>query len=455
MIFKRITSPGIAHHSYFIGSKNYAAIIDPRRDCRIYVETAERASLKIRYILETHRNEDYLTGSLDLSKLTGAAIFHGSGIDWKYGNLIGDGEEVEFDNIKLTAIKTPGHTPESTSFLLTDLNFGAEIMVFTGDTLFVGEVGRTDLQGPAQTARAAGQLYHSIFERLLPLGDEIIICPAHGSGSVCGDKIAARDESTLGIERHFNPRLQKNRDDFISYKIEEKLEIPPYFERMEQFNLVGPPLLNHTPKMEPITPSELVCEMGNGAIIVDTRQPYSFYGAHIKNSYSIWMNGLPSFAGWVLPYDRPLVLIVEETSQIIDCLGYLIRLGYDRIKGYLKNGMEEWSARGFPIQTLGVLSVHELKSKISRSKDLIVLDVRSYDEWNFGHIAGAIHFYAGHIKEHLKDIPADKPIAVICSVGNRASLAASILLRSGYDRVFNVIGGMQGWVAAGLPTVTE
>ena len=454
MIVKRIISPGIAHNSYFIGSRNHAAVIDPRRDCGIYIEIAERESLKIRYILETHRNEDYLTGSLELSKLTGASIIHGSGIDWKYGNSIGDGEEIEFDDIKLTAVKTPGHTLESTSFILTDLNFGARIMVFTGDTLFVGEAGRTDLLGPAQAARAAEQLYISIFERLLPLGDELILCPAHGSGSVCGDKIAARNESTLGIERRFNPRLQKNRGDFISYKIEEKLEIPPYFKRMEQYNLVGPPLLNQTPKVEPMTPSEFLCETGNGAIIVDTRRPYSFCGAHIRNSYSVWMEGLPSFAGWVLPYDQPLVLVVDESSQINTCMNYLIRLGYDRIKGYLKNGMEEWYARGFPIETLAVLSVRDLQTQLNSSA-VTVLNVRSRDEWNFGHIAGAVHIYTGRIKEHMKEIPSDKPVAVICSVGNRASLAASILLRNGFARVFNVIGGMSGWVAAGLPTVTD
>ena len=455
MIIERIKAAGIAHYSYFIGSHNYAAVLDPRRDCRVYLQMAEKYSLKIRYILETHRNEDYVIGSLELSKITGAGIYHGPGLNWKYGNTLKDGENIEFDNIKFTAIHTPGHTDESTSYLLTDVDFGAPVMVFTGDTLFVGDTGRTDLYGTEQAPRLAAALYDSLFKRLLPMGESIIIAPAHGYGSICGGKIAERDESTLGIELKYNPKLKKDREEFIKNKLSEHLELPPYFKQMEKYNLAGPPILGQTPKPEPMTPSELLCEIGNGAVVVDTRRPYSFSGSHIKNSLSIWMEGLPSFAGWVLSYDQPFVLVLEDASSLDTAVQYMVRLGFDRIVGYLKGSMEEWATHGFPIEALPMISVHELQKRLKRHNALNVLDVRDQDEWTFGHIAGALHIYVGHLKDRLSEIPRDKPVAVICSVGNRASLGASILLRAGYENVYNVAGGMMGWTAAGFAITTE
>lgn len=224
MIFERIKSEGIAHNSYFIGSGSDAAVIDPRRDCQIYVDLAQQYGLKIKHIFETHRNEDYAIGSVELNNLTGAGIYHGPGLDWKYGNTLRDGYEFQIGNLRLTAIHTPGHTDESMSYAVADPSCGeAPVMVFTGDALFVNDVGRTDLYGPEEGPRLASSLYDSIFSKLLPLGDGVILCPGHGAGSVCGLNIADRDESTLGIERVQNPVLQiKNRDDFIKYKVAER-----------------------------------------------------------------------------------------------------------------------------------------------------------------------------------------------------------------------------------------
>jgi hydroxyacylglutathione hydrolase len=457
MFFERIKSEGIAHNSYLIGSQNDAAVIDPRRDCQIYIDLAQQKGLKIRHIFETHRNEDYVIGSIELNNSTGAEIYHGPGLEWKYGNKLRDGQEFQIGNLRLTAIHTPGHTDESMSYALTDLSSGeATVMVFSGDALFVGDVGRTDLYGPEEAPRLASNLYDSIFNKILSLGDGVILCPAHGVGSVCGMNISDRDESTLGIERLQNPVLQlKKRDDFIKYKVAEKPERPHYFRQMEKYNLEGPPLLGCLPLPAPLTPTEFNEEMERGAVVVDTSLPAAYGGAHIKGSYSIWIEGLPVFAGWVLSYDKPILLVLEDQCHLERAVRYLIRAGYDWIVGYLKGGVEGWYNAGFPTEHVELLTVHQLKAKIDRGEELTILDDRGQDEWDQGHIKGAKHIYVGHIPERMSDIPKDKPVAMFCNVGHRAGLGASILLREGCREVYNVLGSMTAWKAAGYPITTE
>ncbi len=457
MIFERIKSSGIAHHSYLIGSGSEAVVIDPRRDCQIYVDSAQQKGLKVKHIFETHLNEDYVIGSIELNNITGAEIYHGPGLDWKYGNTLKDGQEFQIGNLRLTAIPTPGHTGESMSYAVADLATGkATVMVFTGDALFVNDVGRTDLYGPEEVPRLASNLYDTIFNRLLPLGDGIILCPAHGAGSVCGMHIANRDESTIGIERAQNPVLQiKDKEEFIKYKVAEKPERPHYFRQMEKCNLEGPPLLGCMPLPAPLTPSEFRREIDKGALVIDTSEPAAFGGAHIKGAYSIWLEGLPAFAGWVLPYEKPILLVLEDQAHLDRAVRYLIRIGYDQIIGYLRDGTEGWYNAGLPTENLPLLSVHQLKSMLDRGEELLVLDTRGQDEWDSGHIRDALHIYVGHLEQRLAEVPRDKPVAVICNVGHRAGLGASILLRAGYPRVYNVLGSVKAWVAAGFPITTD
>jgi hydroxyacylglutathione hydrolase len=456
MIFERIKAEGIAHNSYLIGSGSDAAVIDPRRDCQVYVNLAQQHGLKIKHIFETHRNEDYVIGSLELSNLTGAGIYHGPGLDWKYGNILKEGQEFQVGSLRLTAIYTPGHTDESMSFSVADLSSGkATVMVFAGDTLFVDDVGRADLYGQEHAPRLASSLYDSIFDKLLPLGDGVILCPAHGAGSVCGLNISDRDESTLGIERVQNPMLQKSKDEFIKQKLTEQPERPYYFRKMEKYNLEGPPLLGCMPLPLPFTPNEFKEKMESGAVVVDASEPAAFGGAHIKGAYSIWLEGLPVFAGWVLSYDKPILLVLEDQSHLEKAVRYLIRAGYDQIIGYLKGGTEGWYNAGFPTESLPLLSVHQLKAMMDRGDELLVLDTRGQDEWESGHIKGALHIYVGHLEQRLAEVPRDEPVAVICNVGHRAGLGASILLRAGYQEVYNVLGSVKAWVAAGFPTTTD
>jgi len=456
MIFQRIKSAGIAHNSYFIGSGSEAAVIDPRRDCQVYIDLAQQYGLKIKHIFETHRNEDYVIGSIELNSITSAPIHHGLGLDWKYGQTMKDEQVFPIGGLRLKAMHTPGHTDESMSYALTDLASGeTTVMVFSGDTLFVGDVGRTDLYGSEEAPRMAANLYDSIFNKLLPLGDGVILCPAHGGGSVCGINIANRDESTLGIERAQNPLLQRTRDEFIKLKVAERPERPHYFRHMEKYNLQGPPLLGCMPLPSPLTPTEFLQEIEKGAVVVDTSEPAAFGGAHIKGVYSIWLEGMPVFAGWVLSYDKPILLVLEDEGHLEKAVRYLIRAGYDRIDGYLKGGTEGWYNAGFPVESLPLLSVHHLKDKLDRGEELAVLDTRGQDEWKTGHIKGALHIYVGHLEERLAEVPADKPVAVICNVGHRAGLGASILLRAGLSQVYNVLGSVKAWVAAGYPVTQD
>ncbi len=457
MILERIKSEGIAHNSYLIGFGGDAAVIDPRRDCQVYLDLSRQKDLEIRYIFETHRNEDYVIGSVELNSPTGAKIYHGPGLDWKYGNTLKDRQEFQIGNLRLTAIHTPGHTDESMSYAVADLVSGeSTVMVFTGDALFVGEVGRTDLYGPEEAPRLASNLYDSIFNKLLPLGDGVIICPAHGKGSVCGLHISDRDESTLGIERVQNPMLQiGNKDDFIKHKVAEQPERPHYFRQMEKYNLEGPPLLGRLPLPRTFTPDEARAKIEEGVALIDTSSPAAFGGSHVKGAYSIWLEGLPAFAGWVLPYHRPILLVLEDRGHVERAVRYLIRLGYDQIVGYVKGGIEDWYNAGLPIEKLSLLSVHELKNRLDRGDGLVVLDVRDQNEWESGHIKGALHIYVGRLEKSLTEIPRDKPVAVCCSVGHRAGLGASILLRAGYREVYNVLGGMTAWVNAGFSITVD
>jgi hydroxyacylglutathione hydrolase len=454
MILRKVRSEGLAQISYFVGSEKEAIVIDPRRDCQVYWDIAQREGMKIRNIFETHRNEDYVIGSLELAHFTRAKIYHGPGLDFKYGETLEDGQKFCFGKVEITALHTPGHTYESISYSLTDIDAGNKpVAVFSGDTLFIGDVGRIDFYGPKEAPRMAENLYNSIFDKLLPLGDGVILYPGHGAGSVCGGAISQREESTLGLEHAQNLILQKNKKEFIQFKVSEHHETPPYFRKMEQYNLNGPPLLGHLPNPDPLSPKEVQNQMKLGAVVVDTRTPPAFSGAHIKGSYSIRLKRLPLYAGWVLPYDKQIILILQDSRDVETVVRFLIRLGYDQIVGYLSGGIDAWYNEGCPMEQSGLLTVQELKELLNRGEDLSILDVREKGKWDEGHIKGAYHIYAGHIEQHLDSLPVDRPIVVVCKTGNHASLVASILRREGFREVHNLLGGMTAWQNAGYKLI--
>ena len=454
MILHRIKSEGLAHNSYLVGSQADAIVIDPRRDCQVYLDLAEQEGMRIRAVFETHRNEDYAIGSVELAHLTGAEVFHGPGLDWRYGTTLRDNQAFRVGKLRLTVLHTPGHTDESACYVVADAG-GAPHSLFTGDTLFVGDTGRIDLYGPEEAPRLAEDLHRNIFERLLPLGDGVVIYPGHSGGSVCGARISLREVSALGYERAHNPSLQRTDvADFVRHKLAEKLERPPYFLQMEKMNLEGPPLLEHLPVPPPLGPAEAKREVERGAVVVDTSMPPSFAGAHIQGAYSLRLDILPSYAGWVLPYDRPILLVLEDPLHRDRAVRSLIRLGYDNILGHLRGGIPSWYEAGYHIESNPVQTVEDLRNT-QFTGGFTVLDVRTQEEWDEGHIEGAVHIPVGHLPHLLDKVPKDKPVCTVCGVGSRSGLAASILLRADYGHVANVLGGMTAWRARDFPVKSE
>jgi hydroxyacylglutathione hydrolase len=450
MIYERLKSEVVSHLSYFIGSGSNAFVVDPTRDIQQYIELAEKHGVNIKYVFETHRNEDYVIGSIELAKQTGAKIYHGDWPAWKYGNVAQDGDTFRVGSLKVMALATPGHTPGCRSYAVTDLETGDHpVLVCTGDALFIGDTGRTDFGGPENNVKWSTWLYESIHEKILPLGDDVIICPAHGSGSVCGSKIANREDSTLGLEKKMNPWLQLSREEFIKQKSEEHHNYSPYFKMMEKLNLEGPPEYGMGPTIKAIAPGEFERMLKEGAVVVDTRPPPSYASGYIKDSYNISMSRL-GMAGWVLPYDKPILLILGNHLELNETATGLARMGYDNIEGYLKPSMVSWYLTARPIERLGMMTTPELKEKLDK-EDWTVLDVRSIEEYESGHIEGSINIYTGLVGENLDKIPRDKPIAVICKSGTRSGFASSILRRHGVENIHNVMGGMTSWKNAGYP----
>ncbi|NLI73662.1 MAG: MBL fold metallo-hydrolase [Euryarchaeota archaeon] len=451
MLLKKIKSEGLAHLSYIIGSKGSAVVIDPRRDCEIYLNIAKENKLTITHILETHRNEDYVTGSMELHSLTNARILHGT-FDFRYGEIIVDGQEIDIGSITIRAISTPGHTLESMCYAVIDREMGSEVVaVFTGDTLFVGGVGRTDLYGNNKLDEMSAMQYDSLFNNLMPLGDGVIILPAHGAGSACGSNIADREDSTIGIERRQNLFLQvSGKDEFITLKRDEVLEKPHYFEKMEDINLNGQPILGHLPITPPI-PVHDVQSHRHHLTIVDIRSPSSYAAAHVTGSLSIPLEILSHYGGWIIPYDCPILLVVDSPDQLDSAVRALIRTGYDDIYGYMDGGIEEWFKATLPSSSFPIISASSLDIE---NKDLFFLDIRMDKEWKSFRTEMAHHIFVGHIVNRINEIPVDLNIVILCSTGTRGSLAASILEKYGRKPI-NLLGGMTAWSNAGFPTISN
>jgi hydroxyacylglutathione hydrolase len=454
MKLKTIKSEGIAHNSYFLSDEGEAVVIDPRRDCQIYTRLAQNECTKIKYILETHRNEDYVIGSFELQNTTDAEIGHSRELPFKYGDYnLSDGETLSVGNLKIKTLYTPGHTNESLCYAVYRADQHEALMVFTGDTLFVGSVGRTDLYGKDAHPNQAEKLYTSIHEKLLPLGDTVIIYPAHGAGSVCGHGISDQDFSVLGYEMKTNPFLQLDKEAFVNHALSEEMLVPPYFRKMEDYNLNGPPLLRGLPAPEPLGVSEFEREIQQpDTVVVDTRMPYAFAGTFIPDSLSIWLGGTSAYPGWLLNYSQKILFVHERKSDMNKVAAHFWRLGFDNLLGFLCPGISEWYDTGRPISGIGTLSAAELKSKLEKN-EFGVVDVREPSEWKEGYIEGAERVFFGHLAGKTGSLPRDKPVAVICSVGQRASIGASILKKEGFEEVYNVLGGMTAWTNLSYPTV--
>jgi hydroxyacylglutathione hydrolase len=450
MRLETIKAKGLAHNSYFLSDHGEAIVIDPRRDCAIYMELGIRECAQIKYIFESHCNEDLVVGSLDLQRQTGAEIGHSKETRFRYGDHnLADSETFYVGDLKVEVLSTPGHTNDSLCFVVYErLHSDTPLFVFTGDTLLAGDVGRTDLLGTEQTVAQSRKLYRSIFERILPLGDHLAMYPAHGAGSVCGHDIGARDASVLGYERRMNPLLQLDEEHFVHYLTSQHLSSPPYFRRAHDLNLEGAPTM--PPTVREVNPNEFDELVKGGMTVIDTREPGAFASSHVPGSLNIWLDGTSFFPGWVLNDDESVALVTERRSDTAVARTYLYRLGFDNVEAHLCNGIRDWRNRGKPIARLKTCSVDQLKKALDRTA-VRVLDVRDEPEWREGHIKGAEHLFVGHLKQRFEGIPRDKPLAIHCAWGGRASLAASILLRLGLANTYVVLGAIRAWKSRGYP----
>lgn len=456
MLFQRVKTKGLGHNAYLLGcGEGLAVVIDPRRDVTEYLQIARDNGLSIAYCIETHRQEDFEFGSSSLAEITNAKILAGTHpLFGKIDVAMADGEEFKIGTTRFVALATPGHTPESMCYAVYPEDSGEKCWgVFTGDTLFVGDTGRTDLTDPNKTADNAGILYDSVHMKLAPLGDQTLVFPAHGAGSACGGNISQRDDSTMGIERATNSVFIKSREEFVDQKVKEKLPRPPYFSHMEIVNLEAGRLLPLSPGNSVLSPKEFHKVFKEG-VVIDTRSPDAFAGAHIQGSYNIWLQGLSTFGGWIVNERTKVFLVVDLPADALAAATSLARIGIDSVQGVLVQGVEAWREEGFPIEALGTTSAQEVARQMqneNQKENLYILDVRDDMEWNQKHIPGGHHTFVGYLEDNLPQVAKDQQIVVHCSVGHRSGLAASILRRHGYTNVYNMLGGLTAWEASGLP----
>lgn len=460
MLIDRVFTPGLAEVAYLVADETTreVAVIDPRRDVQVYLDWAAEREMTITAILETHVHADFVSGSLELAKVTGAPIY----VSWIGGQTFAhtpleDGQRVPVGAGALQAFWTPGHTPEHIAFLLFDPAAGPDpVALFSGDVLFVGEVGRPDLLGKEQTEELATKLYYTVTDRLMPLHDDVVVYPGHTAGSSCGKKIGDAPSTTIGQERQTNYAFQaRSRDAFVRMVLDGMPLAPTYYPVMKRVNKDGAPLIVTLPAPEALAPAGLSEAMAHGAVVIDARPAEAWAEGHVPGSLAMGLgSNFVAWAGWLAPYDRDIVLVLESDDQIAEAVTELRRIGLDRVRGYLAGGIETWSAAGNPVDTLNAIDAQELAKVIRRDESLVVLDVRSADEWTIGHIAGATHLYAGRIAQgDVLAVEPDRRIALICESGYRSTFAASMLLKRGYANVVNVAGGMNAWYDAGLPTV--
>jgi len=455
MEIKQVYTPGLAHCSYVIGGRHECIVVDPARDVDQYIDIAASFGLPIKGIIETHLHADFVSGHMELAEKTGATIYITSKAKALYKHYsLSDGEEIRIDTLLFKMIDTPGHTPESTVYIVSDLERGIEpVIAFTGDTLLVGDVGRPDLF-PDIKEELASSLYKSI-RKIEQIGDNVEIYPAHGAGSLCGKALSSKLSSTIGTERMHNYALQIHQEkEFINSFLEDMPEAPDHFSRCSVINRNGPAITTELQKPAAYSPSKFAELIESGHIVVDTRDQLSFGAAHIPLAYGLSLKGnFSTFSGWVLPPDKPLLLVMESDTDLNLVLKSLHRVGLDNIRGYLNGGMEAYSASGLITARLKSISITELCER-KKNNELVLVDTRLKGEWDTVHIEGSIHAPAPDVRKRYAEWIGDKPVAFICNTGNRSLLAASLMLNlSGMTDIINVIGGTSAWIKAGYPTV--
>jgi glyoxylase-like metal-dependent hydrolase (beta-lactamase superfamily II)/rhodanese-related sulfurtransferase len=461
MYFKQFYLGCLAHASYLIGSAGEAAVVDPQRDVEQYVAEAEAQGLKIKYIIETHLHADFVSGHAELAARTGAEVVFGARAQAALPHrAVREGDELRVGAVVLRVLETPGHTPEGISLVVIDTEASPDPQkILTGDTLFIGDVGRPDLAGARgyTPEMMAGMLYESLHEKLLKLPDAVEVYPAHGAGSMCGRNISKETSSTIGEQRRTNYALQPMaKEEFVRMMTADLPEPPAYFQQDAAINRDGAAPLADLPRPAALAPADVARLAGReGHIVLDARAAADFGAGHVPGSVNIGLGGqFASWAGSLIPLGAPLIVVADTEAQVDEAVMRLARVGHEHVAGYLQGGMDAWRAAGLEAATVPQISVAELHRLLDEQPDLQTLDVRRPAEHAAGHVPRAVNAPLGpRLAESVGRLDPARPVAVICAGGYRSSAATSLLAPHGF-RLLNVAGGTGAWIEAGYPVET-
>jgi glyoxylase-like metal-dependent hydrolase (beta-lactamase superfamily II)/rhodanese-related sulfurtransferase len=445
MQFKQFFLGCLAHASYYIGSESEAAIIDPQRDVEQYIAEAAANNQKIKYIVETHLHADFVSGHVELARKTGATIVFGKQANAEFEHIaVEDGDALKVGNISLKILETPGHTPEGISIVVENADEPKKIL--TGDTLFIGDVGRPDLVGSKgfSAEQMAGFLYDSLHEKILTLPDETEVYPAHGAGSLCGKNMSKETWSTIGEQKRLNYALQPmTKTEFVGMMTENLTAAPAYFPKSVAKNLAGARNLEDLPEPRQLSAQEVKSFSG---VILDVRSADEYGAAHVPNSLNIGLGGqFASWAGTLIESDAPLVLVADTKEKIDEAVMRLARVGIESVEGFLL--MNHWT---YPPSQIEQISVEEMNRRLTENADVQFIDVRRTGEYESGHAPNAVNLTLSDLDKHAGNLDASRPIYVICQGGYRSSAGASILKQKGFTELYNISGGTAAWIKAGL-----
>jgi len=444
----------LSHASYMLGSEGKACVVDPQRDVNIYIEEARAQGLTIESIVETHLHADFVSGHIELAERTGAKIYLGAKAGAMFPHVaVRDGDEIRMGRVILRFLETPGHTVESVSIAVIDLDRGPDpFAVLTGDTLFIGDVGRPDLAPNLTPQDLAGMLFDSLHNKLLPLGDDVEVWPAHGAGSLCGKAMRAEKQSTIGKEKALNYALKpKTKPEFVQLITADLPERPGYFAADAEMNRAGAAPMAALPPLPELTPKQVAARQRAGAVVLDTRPAQAFGASHVPGSIHIALSGqFASWAGTLLGLEPDIVIVAEDSDQVAETRLRLARVGIEHVAGVLAGGMASWAESKRSVAQTGQITAPELSTMLDRVQ---VVDVRRKTEFDEGHIPGALNMPLHKLTEVAGQLDGDRPVAVHCKGGYRSAIGCSLLQRAGLDQVMDLKGGFDAWRTCGLAEI--
>ena len=449
---------GLGHQSYFVTDEKsgFAVVVDPRRDVDVYLQAARRANVHITHMLETHIHNDYVTGARELAAQTGATIVGSAEGHIKYEHQsVRDGDRFSVGELTFQVMATPGHTPEHVSYVLYEADSIQPYAVFSGGSMLVGGAGRTDLLGPTLTMTLTRQQYSSLRRLLDTLPGNVLVYPTHGAGSFCvASAVSDTRSTTIGQERIISPAMQvQSEDEFIRRQLAGYTAYPHYYAHMHDINQAGPRIVGRLSEPSALTPQQVQSQMQAGMPLVDGRTREAFALAHVPGSLNVELgDSFATYIGWILRFNTPLMLLIEDEAGRREAVVQLIRIGYEQVHGYLDGGIKAWEAAALPVESYERISLDTLYKRWAQHSHMTIVDVRRDDEWSEGHIPDSLHLHLGDLPQHLDKVPRDMPIAVICRSGYRAAIGASIIAATGRE-VIAVEDGVPDWTVRGLPTI--